>query len=107
MLVLFAQTGLTSFYGRGTLQHLLVIDDLAQAYGLTVPSSSYVSVHGGWNVLPYQILRLIANLMLLALTIITAVLSERAAIGDVAIVIASVSGRAYNNYLRLIIHASP
>jgi hypothetical protein len=97
MLVLLAQTGLTSSYGRGIHQHPLVTDDLVQAYGLTVPSSSYVSVQGGWNVLPYQILRLIANLMLLALTIITAVLSERAAIGDVAVIIASVGGHAYSS----------
>jgi hypothetical protein len=91
MLIILAQAASMSSYARGIRHRLFGTDILAKARESIVPAGSYVSVHGGWTILLYQMLRFAANLGLLTLIVITAVLSEWSVVGNIALVVTSVS----------------
>jgi hypothetical protein len=91
MLVILAQAALISPYGRAMRYRLFGANVLAKARESIVPVGTYVSIHGGWTILLYQTLRLLANLALVTLVVITAAISEWSDMGEIALIVASVS----------------
>jgi hypothetical protein len=59
--------------------------------GAALPSLNYVQTHGGWVILAFQMLRLLANTILFTLAIFTAGLSDWKSQGDNVLIISTVS----------------
>lgn len=91
MLMILAQAAFQSSFGRMIRQRLSGTYILAKSRESMAPTGTYLSLHGGWVIILYQALRLVANMTLVVLVIMTALFSERSAMGDVALIIASVS----------------
>jgi hypothetical protein len=93
MLIILVQAACKSSYGRVIKECLLGTKNLTNAHVYIVPTGSYVSSHGGWTILLCQSVRLVANLVLFALVILTTVRSKWSVIGDIALLVNLVSGQ--------------